>query len=304
MVNSLTRKNLIVIIGPTAIGKTSVGVNLADYFNTDIISADSRQFFKELDIGTAKPTYDEMKGIKHHFISNITLFEQFNAYQFEIEVIRLLDKLFRKHDIVLMVGGSGLYVDAVCYGIDDLPDADKEIRDSLIKKFKNEGIEFLQEKLRELDPEYYSEVDIENPKRIMRALEVSIMTGRPYSSFRKKTPKTRNFNVIKIGLNTNRELLFERINNRVEEMMNKGLLEEVKQLEKYKTYNALNTVGYKELFNYLDREYSLEEAVEKIKTNSRRYAKRQLTWFKKDKDVVWFDPMKFGEIIEFIEKAI
>ncbi len=292
---------LIVIVGPTASGKTSVAIEIAQKYNTEIISADSRQFYKEIPIGTATPQSEEMQGIKHHFIGNLTVNDYYNVSKFEQDVMELLKKKFQKNKIMLMVGGSGLYIDAVCNGIDDLPDADEDLRARLNKLFDLEGLSALQQKLKQLDPEYYEKVDLNNPKRILRALEVSIQTGKPYSSHRKGNSAERPFNIIKIGLEIPREQLIERIDRRLDSMIKEGWIEEATSVLPYKDNNALNTVGYKELFKYLENEWSLDLAIEKIKVNTRRYAKRQMTWFKRDKETTWFSPDDSEKIIEFID---
>ncbi len=292
---------LIVIVGPTASGKTSVAIEIAQKYNTEIISADSRQFYKEIPIGTATPQSEEMQGIKHHFVGNLTVNDYYNVSKFEQDVMELLKKKFQKNKIMLMVGGSGLYIDAVCNGIDDLPDADEDLRARLNKLFEIEGLSAIQQKLKQLDPEYYEKVDLNNPKRILRALEVSIQTGKPYSSHRKGNSVERPFNIIKIGLEIPREQLIERIDRRLDSMIKEGWIEEATSVLPYKDNNALNTVGYKELFKYLENEWSLDLAIEKIKVNTRRYAKRQMTWFKRDKETTWFSPDDSEKIIEFID---
>ncbi len=292
---------LIVIVGPTASGKTSVAIEIAKKYNTEIISADSRQFYKEIPIGTATPQSEEMQGIKHHFVGNLTVNDYYNVSKFEQDVMELLKKKFQKNKIMLMVGGSGLYIDAVCNGIDDLPDADEELRAKLNKLFDEEGFSAIQQKLKQLDPEYYEKVDLNNPKRILRALEVSIQTGKPYSSHRKGNSAERPFNIIKIGLEIPREQLIERIDRRLDSMIKEGWIEEATSVLPFKDNNALNTVGYKELFKYLENEWSLDLAIEKIKVNTRRYAKRQMTWFKRDKETTWFSPNDSEKIIEFID---
>lgn len=296
-----SQKYLIVITGPTAVGKTAAAIAIARHFKTEIISADSRQFFKEMSIGTAKPSPAELKKAKHHFVDNISVEEDYDAGKFESEAITLLTKLFEKKDIVLMAGGSGMYIDAVTKGFDELPPGDDHLRDELTSIHQDKGIEVLQQLLRELDPDYYEKVDLNNPQRMIRALEVCMSTGKPYSSFRKGEGKKRDFSIIKIGLNSDREELYERINERVDKMMKKGLLKEVKSLLKYKKLNALQTVGYKELFDHLEGKATLEEAVEKLKQNTRNFAKRQLTWFRKDKEIKWFEPGQEKEIIAYLE---
>ncbi len=293
-------KSLIVIAGPTAVGKTDFAIRLAKKLQTEIISADSRQMYAELTIGTAKPKVEQLEEVKHHFIGNLSINEYYNAARFEVEVLALLDKLFMKYDQVVMVGGSGLYIDAVCQGIDELPDADQKLRHELNQIYKKEGIDKIREKLQQLDPEFYEIVDQSNPLRMIRALEVCITTGTKYSSLRTNSKKQRNFRVSKIALNIERSQLIERINNRVDQMLSEGLLEEINSLKAYKNLNALNTVGYKEFFEYFSGKMTLEDTIEKIKTNSRRYAKRQLTWFRKDKSYRWFEPEEFDEVLQYL----
>ncbi|MCD4746049.1 MAG: tRNA (adenosine(37)-N6)-dimethylallyltransferase MiaA [Bacteroidales bacterium] len=301
MNNSDSHKLFIAIVGPTAIGKTAISIELAKEFETEIISADSRQFYKQLKIGSATPTTKELNTVKHHFIGNLSVTDYYNVSKFETEVIDFLNIFFSKNKYAIMVGGSGLYINAVCYGIDELPDVDETLREHLKSIYKTSGIEPLQKQLKKLDPEYYSIVDLPNHKRLMRALEVCIITGKTYTSFRNKTPKKRNFRIIKIGLNRERTELFDIINKRVDKMIEQGLIDEVKNLYQFKNRNALNTVGYKEIFDYLDNKIKLEKAIENIKTNTRRYAKRQLTWFKKDKSIHWFHPDDKEKIIDFIK---
>lgn len=286
---------LITIVGPTAIGKTALSISLAKHFNCDIISCDSRQFFKEMKIGTAVPSGEELKGAPHHFIQNKSVFENYSVGDFEREALEKLDELFQKNNIQIMVGGSGLYVDAVLRGFDDFPDIEPSVRLEIRNNYNEEGIIYLQNKLQELDPIYYNKINsenpqtLQNPQRMMRFVEVSVGTGKPYSSFLNQKKNTRNFTQIIIGLETNREIMYERINRRVDLMMQEGLLEEVKNLHPNKNLNALQTVGYRELFDYLDGKANLEFAVEEIKKNTRRFAKRQLTWFKRTENVQWFD---------------
>jgi tRNA dimethylallyltransferase len=295
---------LISIVGPTAIGKTALSIELAKYFTTEIISADSRQFFKEMSIGTAKPSADEMQNIKHHFIDSHSISEEYNVGKYETEAIELLDDLFKKKEIVIMVGGSGLYVDAVCKGLDELPEAQPEIRNNISTLLQEKGIEALQELLKKLDNDYYQQVDLMNPQRLSRALEVCLSTGKPYSQMRLGKEKKRNFEPIKVGLNTSRETLYENINKRVDKMMEQGLLDEVKKLINYKNKNALQTVGYKELFDYIENKTTLNEAVELIKQHTRNFAKRQLTWFKRDEEIQWFEPDEKEKIIAYIDTII
>ena len=291
---------LIVISGPTAVGKTDTGVELAKVFNTEIISADSRQFYKELRIGTAAPTQDEMQGIKHHFIGNLSIHDYYNVSKFENEVLESLKQLFKKNKYAILLGGSGLYINAVCEGIDDLPDADVNVREKLNFEFNRNGIEYLRDKLKQLDPEFFAIVDKSNHKRLMRAIEVCITTGKTYSSLRLNEVKQRDFDIIKIGLNRDRQELFDRINNRVDIMIKNGLQEEARNLFPFRELNALKTVGYKELFEHFENKISLEQAITNIKTNTRRYAKRQLTWFKNDDLIKWFHPNETEKIVQII----
>jgi tRNA dimethylallyltransferase len=296
------KSTLLVVTGPTAVGKTSLTLNLAQFLKTEIISADSRQFYREMRIGTARPGEDELHLVHHHFVGHISIHDRYNVSRFESDAMNLLGKLFRDHQIVIMTGGSGLYINAICYGIDDLPDPDDTLRDELKTKYAQEGIESLRTKLRLLDPVYYGEVDIANPKRLLRALEVCISTGRPFSELRKNEHKPRDFDIIRIGLTRDKEELYRRINDRVGRMMEEGLLEEVGKLLPFQHLNALNTVGYKELFPYFDGLISLESAIENIKIHSRRYAKRQMTWFRKDKSIRWFHPDQVAEILNFVRQ--
>ncbi|MCK4678484.1 MAG: tRNA (adenosine(37)-N6)-dimethylallyltransferase MiaA [Bacteroidales bacterium] len=293
-------KTLIVIVGPTAVGKTSCSIRIAQMFDAEIVSADSRQFYSELNIGTAPPSEKELQLAKHHFIGHLSINKEYNVYRFETEALVIFEHLFKKSQYAVMVGGSGLYINAVCYGIDDLPDPDAVVRKELNQLLENEGIEPLREQLAGLDPQYFAVVDQENPKRLIRAIEVCLTTGKKYSDLRKNRSKPRRFNMIKIGLNRERNDLFEIINQRVDKMIENGLVEEVRSLYSYKHLNALNTVGYKEIFDYLDGKNDLERAIENIKTNTRRYAKRQLVWFKKDPTIKWFHPDETDEIINFI----
>lgn len=298
------QKSLIVIAGPTGIGKTSVGIQLARHFKTEIVSSDSRQIFKELSIGTAVPEKNELETIPHHFIHSHSISENYNASRFEHEVLKKLESLYEKHDEILLVGGSMLYIDAVCKGIDSMPDADPEIRNSLKSRFETEGIESLRLQLKKLDPEYYNQVDLKNPARIIHALEICLMTGKTFSSFRSSPNKKRPFRIIKIGLNCDREILHNRINRRVDKMVLAGLENEAREVYPFKHLTALNTVGYREWFAHFDQEISREKAIELIKRNSRRYARKQLTWFRKDKEITWFEPQQISEIIDFADKQI
>jgi len=295
------KKNLIIIAGPTAVGKTALSIELAKFYSCPVISADSRQFYKEMSIGTAKPTIEEMQDVPHYFINNISIHDIYNVGQFEREAIELIESLFKTHENLILVGGSGLYINAILNGVDEFEEIPSHIREQLIKDYEEKGLSYLQEKLKKLDEIYYHQVDLNNPQRIMRALEVCIHTQKPYSSFRTKEKKQRSFNTINILINTEREALYARINKRVDVMMQNGLLEEVKSLYPYKHLNALNTVGYKELFDYIDGKCTLEEAVNLIKQNSRRYAKRQLTWFNHQGDFETFEPTDIEKIKAYLD---
>ena len=283
------KKYLISVVGPTAIGKTALSIKLANYFKTEIISADSRQFFKEMSIGTAAPTEEELAAAPHHFIHHKSITEDYNVGAFEKEALKKIEELHQKHDIVIMVGGSGLYVDAVTKGLDYFPDVDPKIREQLNYTLKKEGLEALQLQLKNLDIVAYNTIAIDNPHRVIRALEICIGTNKPYSSFLNKEKNKRPFKTITIGLTADREIIYNRINKRVDIMVENGLIDEVKSLIEHKHLNALNTVGYKEIFNALDNTWSLDFAISEIKKNSRRFAKRQLTWFKRNNDTLWFD---------------
>lgn len=289
MNDELNSKTLIVVAGPTASGKTAAAIRLAQHYHTVVISADSRQFFREMSIGTAKPTPDELAAAPHYFVNSHSITQPFSVGDFERECIDLLDELFKKHDIVIMAGGSGLYIRAVTEGFDELPTADADIRNRLNTELDVSGITALQERLKQVDPVYYNEVDISNPQRVIRALEVHEATGNPISSYRTAKINKRPFNIIKFGLDMPREQLYDRINQRVDTMVKDGLLEEVAALKPYREYNALNTVGYSELFDFFDGKTDMDTAIDKIKQNTRRFAKRQLTWFRKDKEIIWMN---------------
>lgn len=295
-------KTLIVITGPTAVGKTALCLDIAKHFDIPIINADSRQIFRELKIGTARPTEEQMQEVKHYFVGILGLEDYYSASLFEQQVLELLDYQFQSHDYALMTGGSMMYIDAVCDGIDDIPTIDEATRDLMKKRLAKEGLEKLCEDLKKLDPDYYDIVDRQNPRRVVHALEICTMTGKPYTSFRKRQKRERPFRIIKTGLNRPREELYERINKRVDLMMADGLLDEVRNLYPLRQLNALNTVGYKELFDYIDGRWSLEEAVERIKGNTRRYARKQLTWYKKDEQIRWFHPDNKETIINYISQ--
>lgn len=295
-------KYLITIIGPTAIGKTALSIKIAQHFGCDIISADSRQFFKEMAIGTAVPSAEELEGAPHHFIQNISIFDDYTVGDFERDAIAKLDELYMSNDFAVMVGGSGLYIDAVLKGFDDFPDVDPSVREELIANYEKNGISYLQEELKRLDPVHYEKVALENPQRLMRALEVSIGSGRPYSSFLNIKKNSRRFTPIIIGLEADRATIYRRINERVDIMAANGLIEEARALYPHKRLNALQTVGYRELFAHFDGDFTLEEALEEIKKNTRRFAKRQMTWFQRNEGSKWFDfTTPAGDIINHIE---
>lgn len=294
--------SLIVITGPTAVGKTELCIDIAKYYGVPIINADSRQIYRELKIGTATPTEEQLKSVKHYFVGSISIDNYYNASMYEQDVLTLLDKQFKHSSIQLLTGGSMMYIDAVCNGIDDIPTIREDIREEMKERYANEGLEALCEDLRRLDPEHYEIVDKKNYRRVIHALEICYQTGRTYTSFRRQEKKQRPFKIIKIGLNREREELYHRINLRVDQMMTDGLLDEVQSLQSKRTNNALNTVGYKEMFTYLDGTWSLEEAVERIKGNTRRYARKQLTWFKRDEEMRWFHPQQKEDILKYISQ--
>ncbi|MHA6280180.1 tRNA (adenosine(37)-N6)-dimethylallyltransferase MiaA [Salinimicrobium sp. CAU 1759] len=301
----MNNKFLIVVVGPTAIGKTSLGVELARSFNTEVISADSRQFFKEMRLGTAVPSKGELEAVKHHFIQHISIEDEYSVGDFERDAIEKLKELYQQKDVVVMVGGSGLYIDAVTKGLDDFPEVDPQIRRDLKRELEESGLEKLQEELQIKDPDYYSEVDLQNPHRVLRALEICRGTGKAYSSFRKESSKNRFFEPVYVGLTAERATVYERINRRVDIMMEQGLLQEAEALFSRKHLNALNTVGYKELFKYLQGEWDLETAVSEIKKNTRRFAKRQFTWFRKNEQINWFKiDTPPTEVVSFVQKKI
>lgn len=298
------KKHLIVIAGPTGIGKTDLSIRLAKQYQAEIISCDSRQFYREMNIGTAVPNKTDLAEVKHHFIQNLSIENPYTVGDFEKDALTKIDELHQKNDVVIMVGGSGLYIDAVCKGLDDFPKIPTDIRARLNQRLVHEGIESLEQELNKLDPDYHKIVDKSNPHRIIRALEVCLVSGKAFSSFRKKQEKTRTFNTIKIILNRDRETLYERINLRVNQMMKEGLLEEVNNLLPYREFNALQTVGYKELFAYFDGECNLETAIEEIKKNTRRYAKRQMTWFRRDPETLFFNPEEDKNINAYLEQEL
>ena len=293
-------KKIIIIVGPTAIGKTALSIELANALNTEIISCDSRQFYKELKIGSAPPNAKELAAAKHHFIQHLSVTEDYNAGEFEMNAIAKIKELHKTKDTIIVVGGSGLYVNAICKGFDKMPEISEEIRTKLNSKLKEKGIVWLQNEVKKVDPDFYATCDQQNPQRLLRALEIFIATGKTFSSYKSATPKERPFEIIKIGLTTEREILYKRINTRVDKMLENGLLEEVESLISFQQKNALQTVGYKEIFAFYNNECTLEKAVENIKQNTRRFAKRQLTWFRKDKNTKWFEPDQISDIKMFI----
>ena len=298
------RKYLLTLAGPTAVGKTQVAIEIAKHFNTEIINADSRQVYREMKIGTAVPTLGQLAAVPHYFIGSRSIQEYYNASMFEQDAIALLTRLFVGHDLVIMTGGSGMYMDAVCSGIDDFPAVNALIREQLRSDFQQKGMEWLRSRIKESDPEYYEQVDLNNPKRLLKALEIITMTDRPYSSFLTRNKKEREFSIIPVGLNVERTVLYRNINQRVDSMIREGLVSEVEALIPFRHFNALNTVGYKEIFDHLDGKISLEEAIDLIKRHSRQYARRQITWFRKNSDIRWFAPEERMAIIKFAEEKM
>lgn len=296
-------KFLVCIIGPTAIGKTSKSIDIAKHFETEIISADSRQFYKEMQIGTAVPSEEERQGIPHHFIQHLSVDEDYSVGDFERDGLKKLTELFVRHDLVLMVGGSGLFVDAITKGLNKFPEINLEIREELNRRVEVEGLLALQNQLKKLDPEYAKTADIDNPRRVIRALEICLSSGKPYTYYLNQPKAKRNFKSIKIGLTADREIMYDRINQRVDQMMEEGLLKEAEKLYPNRDKNALNTIGYKELYTYLEGEITLDFAVEEIKKNTRRFAKRQMTWFRKDQEIKWFPYDRSSEeIIAYLQQ--
>jgi tRNA dimethylallyltransferase len=294
-------QTLIILLGPTGVGKTELSLRIAEYFNSPIISSDSRQLYKDLPVGTAAPTSAQMQRVKHYMVGTLELSDYYSAANFETDVLSLLDELYQTTPVVILSGGSMMYIDAVCKGIDDIPTVTPAIRTAIYNQFEAEGLSPILEELKEKDPVHYEEVDRMNHKRVIHAVEICRMTGKPYSSFRTNTRKERPFNIIRIGLTRSREELCERINRRVDQMINAGLLEEARKVYPFKQVNALNTVGYKELFHYLDGNWTLDFAIEKIKRNSRVYARKQMTWFKRDPNITWFHPDDEAAILKHIE---
>lgn len=295
---------LIVVLGPTGVGKSDISIQLAKHYHTEIISADSRQFFKELCIGTAVPDKKDLSEIPHHFIQNKSIRDYYNVSSFEVEALALIDQLFQKVNPLILAGGSMLYIDTICNGIDDIPTVDTATRNDVIKWYEQNGIEALRERLLKLDPDYYNIVDLNNPKRMLHAVEICQMTGRTFTSFRTNTAKKRPFRIIKIGINQDRKVLYERINQRVLKMIDAGLVEEARSVYPFRDLNSLNTVGYKELFTYFDGTCSLEEAIDLIQRNTRKYARKQLTWFRRDEQIVWFEPNQLADVISYIDKKM
>lgn len=299
---TMSTKRLIVIVGPTGSGKTDLSITVAEHFHAPIISTDSRQFYRGIPIGTAQPDAEQLQRVEHHFIASRKLTDDFNCGAYEAEALQSLEQLFQKHDVVVAVGGSGLYVKALCEGMDNMPEVTPELRESLALRLSEEGLEALCEELRERDPEFYEQVDLKNQARVVRALEVCIASGRPYSSFRTGERRKRNFDIIKIGVDMPREELYERIDRRVDIMVEQGLEPEARSVSHLRHLNSLQTVGYREMFDYFDGITTREEAIDLIKRNSRRYAKRQLTWFRRDEEIAWFNPKESEKIVEYINQ--
>lgn len=297
-------KYLVVLLGPTGVGKTDLSISLAQRYNTSIVSSDSRQIYKEMNIGTAVPEQKYLDKVKHYFIGELSIHDYYNSWKYEKQAVARIEELHENSDIVLLVGGSMMYIDAVCKGIDDIPTISPELRANVLRRYEEDGIEPIKKELKKLDPVFYEEVDLNNAKRVLHALEVCLMSGKPYSSLRTNEGKKRNFEIIKIGINRDREELYSRINKRVDIMLTEGLVDEAKQLYPHKELNSLNTVGYKELYAYFDGEYDFEEAVRLIKRDSRRYAKRQLSWFNRDKEIMWFNPDDEDNIFKAIDSII
>lgn len=298
------KKYLIILFGPTGVGKTDTSIEIANHFKAEIFSCDSRQIYKELNIGVAKPDPEQLKSVKHHFINHVSVHDHYSIYQYEADSIKSLDKYFENHNCALMVGGSGLYIDAVINGVDEMPDPDPEIRKNLNDFFSKNGLEALRFELKKHDPVYYEQVDLKNPQRIIRALEMFYLTGKPFSEFRKNNNAKRSFEIIKIGIDLDREKLYQRINIRVDKMISEGLVQEAIDLYHLKNLTALKTIGYRELFDYINKKCSLDDAIELIKKNTRNYAKRQLTWFRRYSDTNWFIPTQNEELIKTIEQKV
>jgi tRNA dimethylallyltransferase len=297
-------KTLVVIVGPTAVGKTALAIRIASHFNTEIMSADSRQFFRELNIGTAKPSDLELKSVVHHFINNLSVEQDYDAAQYGVDALALIHQLFQRFDVIVVCGGSGLYLKGLLEGFDDIPEVSKDVRDSIIREYESHGIAWLQDQMKKLDPEHYNGLDKQNPHRLIRALEVKMGTGQSISDFRRNKKVEHSFNVIKIGLELPREELYDRIDRRMDSMIEQGLFDEAKSVYPFKDHNALQTVGYQEIFDYVDGLYDKEEAIRLLKRNSRRYAKRQLTWFKRDPQISWFKPDQYDAILDHINSYL
>ncbi len=297
-------KTLIVILGPTGVGKTDLSIRIAKHFNTVISSSDSRQVYREMSIGTAVPEKEQLEAVKHHFIHTHSIHDYFSSWECEKQTIELLTELYKEKDEVLLVGGSMMYIDAVCNGIDEIPTIDPELRQEVFAQYEKNGLESMKMQLKQLDPVFYDQVDLKNAKRVIHAVEICLMTGKPYSELRTNSKKKRDFKIVKIGLNRDRAELYSRINTRVDQMIEEGLIEEAKAIFEFRHYNSLNTVGYKELFEHFDGNISLEKAIELIKRNSRRYAKRQLSWFRRDEEIEWFHPDQEKEVLQYIENKI
>jgi len=295
-------KRLVVLLGATCVGKTDLSIGLAQHLQCPIISSDSRQIYREMTIGTAVPTTEQLASVKHYFIQSRSIFDDYTAGKFEIDALELIENLFKTHNQLLMVGGSGLYIDAVCRGIDAIPATDNWLRQSIIQRYQTEGIESLRFELKRLDAEIYNQIDIKNPQRVMRALEVCLTAGKPYSSLKQNFTKIRDFDIIKIGVQLNRNELYDRINQRVDQMFEQGLIDEAKQLYEHRDINALKTVGYKEIFDFIDEKITIEQAKELIKRNTRRYAKRQTSWFARYSNILWFSPTDFEAIVKKLEE--
>ena len=296
--------SLVILLGPTGVGKTELSLRVAEHFGSPIISSDSRQLYKDLPIGTAAPTVEQMARVRHYMVGTLSLTDYYSASSFEEDVMSLLRELHQTHPTVVMTGGSMMYIDAVCNGIDELPTVSDEVRKLMIERYKNEGLESLCNELKRLDPIHYEQVDLKNHKRVIHALEICYMTGKPYSELRTHSNKQRPFRILKIGLTRDREELYERINRRVEQMISEGLESEARSVYPHREFNSLNTVGYKEMFAYISGEWSLEKAIEKIKRNTRVYSRKQMTWFKRDPQITWFSPEQESEIMSFIKNQI
>lgn len=303
-ITTMSTKTLIVVVGATGSGKTDLSLRLATHFSAPILSTDSRQLYRGIPIGTAQPTAEQLAAVEHHFIASHDLTDNFNCGEYEVQALARLEELFRKHNTVVAVGGSGLYIQALCEGMDDLPQADEALRQSLVERLQNEGIESLAADLQRLDPDYYEQVDRCNPSRILRAVEVCMQTGKPYSSLRTGERRKRDFNIVKVGIEWEREALYDRINRRVDMMIDEGLEAEARAVYPLRHLNSLQTVGYREMFDYFDGTTTREEAIELIKRNSRRYAKRQMTWFRRDSEIRWFSPEEFDLMVDFLEQSI